>query len=304
MKIVIATDGSEYARAAVDLVARLPVDKGTEVTLLAVIEWFTPTFTASYPVIGQQVVEAFDKAEQRLHAGLTKVLQTELKRLQSAGFAVDTELRQGHAARQIVEAVERLGADLLVTGSRGLGRVEGLLLGSVTNQLVKHSPCSVLVVKPTEGQLASSQKSPNQRLEILLAFDGSPHAQKAVETLKALRPESRLAISVLAVLPTLSRYALDGTAVGLLDEVREAEKEAAEAAVRTVARELGPVAGQVIAQVEEGDPAGQIVRAARSEHSDIVVLGTQGKNAVQRFLLGGVSNYVLHHAPCSVWLVK
>lgn len=304
MKIVIATDGSEHARAAVDLVARLSFDKGTEVTLLAVIEWFAPTFTASYPVIGQQVVEAFDKAEVKLHDDLTKVLQTELKRLQGTGFAVGTELRQGHAAQQIVAAVERLGADLLVTGSRGLGRVEGLLLGSVTNQLVKHSPCSVLVVKPTEDQLASSQKGPNQRLQILLAFDGSPHAQKAAGTLKALRPESRLAISVLAVLPTLSHYALDGMALRSLDEVRKAEKEAAEAAVRTVARELSPVAGQIIAQVEEGDPGGQIVRAARSEQSDIVVLGMQGKNAVQRFLLGGVSNYVLHHAPCSVWLVK
>lgn len=73
-------------------------------------------------------------------------LQNEaLKRVDSQGLTVTGEVVQGNAAAMLLRAAEN--ADLLVVGSRGLGGFTGLLLGSVSTQVIHHSPCPVLVVR-------------------------------------------------------------------------------------------------------------------------------------------------------------
>ncbi|MCO4273610.1 universal stress protein [Pseudarthrobacter sp. HLT3-5] len=73
-------------------------------------------------------------------------LQNEaLKRVDSEGVTVTGDVVQGNAADMLLRAAEN--ADLLVVGSRGLGGFTGLLLGSVSTQVLHHSPCPVLVVR-------------------------------------------------------------------------------------------------------------------------------------------------------------
>jgi nucleotide-binding universal stress UspA family protein len=68
--------------------------------------------------------------------------------LEAAGFAVETACVKGHSAAKIIDVARRRHVDLIVMGSRGLTGLKRFLLGSVSQQVVKHSPVSVLVVRP------------------------------------------------------------------------------------------------------------------------------------------------------------
>ncbi|MBI4455286.1 MAG: universal stress protein [Acidobacteria bacterium] len=310
MKVLLATDGSKYSEAAVDLLPRLPLPDGSEVTLLAVVEPVRPLFAAEHPIIGKQISEAFEGFRTKLREGAHRLLLREEQRLRTRGLAVNTTMREGHVSDQIVAACRELPSDLLVIGSRGLGEFRGLLLGSVSQQVVKHAPCSVLIVKlRREGSerpadLLTPEKHDDAGLRVLLAYDGSPDASAALQTLKSLPLGAGVAVRVLTVVPELSRYGFDSASLRLLTEVWEEERQAAELAANQAVQEIGITATNVSAQIRDGDPAEQVLKAAGELGADVIMLGAKGKSAIERFFLGSVSTHVLHGAPCSVWIVR
>ena len=313
MRILIATDGSEHSEAAAGFVTSLPLPPDCEFTLLTVVEPVRPLFAAEHPFIGRQVTEAFALFRTKLQQGAERLLERDRKRLQDAGLTVvHTAQREGHVADQITRACTELGADLLVVGSRGLGGFKGLMMGSISHLLLKHAPCSVLVVKSKEDRSPGGPRAERQtaaagradRLRILLAFDGSTDAQAAVRRLQSLPLGDRATIRVLSIVPELSPYGLDSAAVRLLAEVWEGEREAARQAAENAARQISSAVTPAAVEVREGDPARQILEVAREQNSDIIMLGARGKSAMERFLLGSASLHVACHAPCAVWVVR
>ncbi len=67
------------------------------------------------------------------------------------GLEVETVLRRGDAATEIIDYTKEAGINLIVAGSRGLSQVTGWLLGSVSRKIIHYANCSVLVVKSAEG---------------------------------------------------------------------------------------------------------------------------------------------------------
>ena len=79
------------------------------------------------------------------------VLETEVEKVREAGgTVVQVHLRMGKAAVEIVDLAEELGAGLVVVGSRGLGGIRRALMGSVSDSVVRHAHCPVLVVRREE----------------------------------------------------------------------------------------------------------------------------------------------------------
>jgi len=85
------------------------------------------------------------------------------------------------------------------------------------------------------------------------------------------------------------------------EELTEAYKEEAEQSLDRTARALG---GAVERRVEYGDPAAEICRVAADEGFDVIIVGSHGSGFVKRVLLGSVSQHLLHHAPCPVFVVR
>jgi len=148
-RILLATDGSEEA----ELAALRAVDlaDATDSELHVAHVGVVPTFLKSYPgTLGY---------ERKLYGQIEEVSR-ELLRKQSwqvkiAGGAVaGTHLRMGQVDLEIVALAEELGADLIVIGSRGLGGVRRALMGSVSDSVVRHAHCPVLVVRPEKEQAA------------------------------------------------------------------------------------------------------------------------------------------------------
>jgi len=135
-RIVVGIDTSPDAERALSWALEEARLRGAELEL--VHSYPTPELTA-LPMI----VTLPDDAE--LRAAATSVLEDALKAVGGAGdVPVILTTRAGGAASVLTQAAE--GAELLVVGARGLGGFRGLLLGSVSQQAVAHSPCPVVVV--------------------------------------------------------------------------------------------------------------------------------------------------------------
>jgi nucleotide-binding universal stress UspA family protein len=131
-------------------------------------------------------------------------------------------------------------------------------------------------------------------LKILVAYDGSERSRKALDwTTRFVDPE----VTVITVLQTLGGSepisdAVDPSSAALTNKHNLEE---------VIAAALGIVPTLITAA---GNPAEEIVRAAEAGDFDLVVLGAQGMNAIERFLLGSVSARVARYAPCPVLVVR
>jgi nucleotide-binding universal stress UspA family protein len=148
-RILLATDGSEEA----ELAALMAVDlaDATDCELHVVHVGVVPIFLKSYPgTLGY---------ERRLYEQIEEVSRELLRkqswRVKAAGGTVaGTHLRMGQVALEIVALAEELGAGLIVMGCRGLGGVRRALMGSVSDSVVRHAHCPVLVVRQEKEQAA------------------------------------------------------------------------------------------------------------------------------------------------------
>lgn len=139
---------------------------------------------------------------------------------------------------------------------------------------------------------------------ILVGVDGSKPSVQACHYAMDLATQTQAQLTFLFVIETpqvipvgpLSGYVTTAPARSE-DEVKKAE-----ALVEQVAKERPGL--KVTTRVELGDPVDTICEVAKSMNADLVVVGARGQNAAQRFLLGSVSDRVVHHAPCPVLVVR
>jgi nucleotide-binding universal stress UspA family protein len=147
LPILLATDGSEDARLAEQLVAGLPGLAGASVRVVSVAELETPWEPALTPWEDAQtrLVHATYVEEKRAHQ--ERIAGAVVDRLAAAGIAATWEVRTGDVASQVIEAAREHEAALVVIGSRGLTGLARLVVGSVARNILVHAPVSVLVVR-------------------------------------------------------------------------------------------------------------------------------------------------------------
>jgi nucleotide-binding universal stress UspA family protein len=141
MKVLLATDGSEFSEEATKAVISQCRPQGTEVRVLNVVDLplLIPTLYAA-----EYRVESLKNGED-----LVRHAQQSLKK---AGYKVETAVEEGDPKSKIVEDAARWHADLIILGSHGRRGMERFLIGSVSDAVARHAPCSVQVVRiPTNG---------------------------------------------------------------------------------------------------------------------------------------------------------
>jgi nucleotide-binding universal stress UspA family protein len=151
-KILLATDGSSEAefatRTAVDLSQR--TDSELHVVNVADDSSIGLLYPESTALEGVEIPDPIleEDFERRSEQRGRELLDAEVERVRSAGGTiVQAHLVMGEAAREIVHLAEDLGAGLIVMGSRGQGGIRRALMGSVSDSVVRHAHCPVLVVR-------------------------------------------------------------------------------------------------------------------------------------------------------------
>jgi nucleotide-binding universal stress UspA family protein len=147
MKILIATDGSEYSLKAVDTACRILMrPTGTEVLIISSYEDAYPVTAEPFALSADYYQKLDDAVREQAESFVLDAKAIIEKHFPLADIFVTTEVLRGSPVQQIVGKAEEWGADVIVVGSHGRG-FWGRLLGSVSNGVVHHAKCSVLVVR-------------------------------------------------------------------------------------------------------------------------------------------------------------
>lgn len=142
-KILVPVDGSKDSRRAAQQAVDIADKYNSSITLLHVINPVQLTGLGGLqepPMIVGGMVESLTEAGEA-------ILQNAREELGTGAKIVSTQLLWGVPDRVIIDLAKEQGFGLIVMGSRGLGAITGLLLGSVSDRVVNHSPCPVLIIK-------------------------------------------------------------------------------------------------------------------------------------------------------------
>jgi nucleotide-binding universal stress UspA family protein len=155
---------------------------------------------------------------------------------------------------------------------------------------------------PSEGTTM-----PSERLKILLAIDDSKFSDAALRTLAAEHNPAKTAVRVLHVVePVELPYYPELTAPYpiSLNDIRKRRMQEGRRLVERAAARLRAAGFQVEAAVRPGQVRAVAVDVAAKWRADLIVVGSHGRRGLARVLLGSVSDYIAHHAPCSVEIVR
>ena len=288
MRILLATDGSDDARAAAAWLSQFPLAGGSELRVVSAV-------TGPASTLVMRPVQAFLislKGEAELAAEIARAALA--PRFQT----VDTQVAEGDARNVILRAAEAWPADLIVLGARGLGAVASALLGSVSIGVARHAHCSVMVVKAGTPRLRGA----------LVAIDGSSHSEAAVEFLTQLPLDAAVVVRLVGVVerpryPATTPAVVAGLVREAIEKLTEERRAALDTALANAAARLTRV--KILErQILVGRVVDEIVEAAGRPDVDLVVVGARGVGALERIMLGSVSEGVLRHVNLPVLIVK
>lgn len=293
--IVVGTDLSPTAEAAIKSAAFLAEHFGTQDVHLVHVVAMTPSFSvAPY---------ALDEGEiMRLQAHAKEVADHRLEtehRIPMGTARVHRHVRFGIPARELAAAAEGVHADLLIVGTHGHGALGRAILGSVASSVIRVAHCPVLVVSPE--RMFQSKPGP-----VLTAIDMSPPSKRILEHAAAFArlAQSKLWVSSFyeqpVVLPTdggfLPRYVAPDELEGLANTYK--------ASVEKLVTEVRPAGVEAELEVSARAPASLcILERAKALSPGLIVIGTSGRNAWKRMLLGSTAAKVVAEAPCPTLVV-
>ncbi len=284
--VLLATDGSSSAQDAAAFLAHLPHDAEMELSVLTVLE-VPQTHRSSF------TREWIDECLQQEREAATAAFRQVEAIFAGANVRLRHVVREGYLGETIVDEARDRDATLIVVGARGQSAVGRLLLGSTSDYVATHAPCSVLIVRPTG--IGKTERP----LRLGIGYAPIPAADAALEEIRQVpwggETDVQL-VSIVSYLPaTYSQAPVD----------TEAIKNARSEAVRTAAERLQDVAPRVHTRLVESDHIGEgLVHFAEQQDCDLLVVGETQHSTLGRFLLGSVSRFVVRHASCSVWICR
>jgi len=212
---------------------------------------------------------------------------------------VSKEIVSGPPALMIetVARDEHCDVTVLMPGKHPM--VESMLLGSVSGNVVKHGPGTIFIDRPKENY-------PSTLSNVLIGVDGSSNAKEALLQAVELFHLDRRDVNVLLVhvvdVADPIKYVSPIEFISAIEQNLILEGETFLADAKRVLADAGVKKVDFI--LRKGKPANEMILAAKELSADLIVIGAEGRTAVQHFLLGSVSHRIAMHSPCAVAIIK
>jgi nucleotide-binding universal stress UspA family protein len=312
MRILIAYDGSDHARAALGGLRRAGLPREGEALIVSVADVLVSPSTSIKELAGaaltsRRVTSAIMQAQTQASRALEEArgFASAARRLFLAHFPaweVRAETMTGTPSWELIQKADAWGADLIVVGSHGRSGLGRFFLGSVSKKVATESRCSVRVAR------RAVEKAGDEPVRIIIGVDGSPGAEEAVRQVGgrvwAKGTEVRLIAADARVSPTGIADILP-TAATMIDDCNEESADKARTMLEWAEEGLRAIGLSVSVEISKGDPQRVLIDAARKWEADSIFVGSRGfDSALERFRAGSVSTGLVTGAPCSVEVVR
>ncbi len=287
-RILLATDGSECAESAGRVAVDLANRSGAELDVVHAFEFVSPREFAGVALRMRSPSECVKQGQ--------RVLEEQVGRIEEMGGAVaDARLLTGSAVGQILCAAEEAEADLVVVGRRGLGGVKRLLMGSVSEGVIHHARCPVLVI------CGDGEVWPPAR--VVIADDSSEDARRAGELAAGIGGLFEAEGVLIQIYPRVLKTTQETSA--LESRIVDHALGEAESELRGRAEDLAPLLGRrpdvklVVDEAAEGvdGVAATLLEEAKGAGvPSLISVGSRGLGAMQRARVGSVSTEVVRAA--------
>ncbi len=287
--ILLATDFSSNASTALDWAIELARVHKAHVAVVHAVETELPALAVPPGPIAQKVQQSLNDARKRV-----------------AQWDVTSSIEHyiGKPWNVVSAVAAKIDADLIVLGARGKTDFAGKLLGSTADRIIRTTSVPVMVIR-------DEARRPTAISTVLVASDFSEESARATSMAVRLlhNAESAVRLVLFHVVP-LQIHFPDSTYPGLThgdlpksEYWNEIELQAARH-LETLAAPLRSERVTVEAKTVRGFPGEEIVREAESIDAQLIAIGTQGRTGLNRFFMGSVAEWVLHHAKCRVLAVR
>jgi nucleotide-binding universal stress UspA family protein len=267
---------------------RIANEVGAELVLLHA--WSLPSlaYASEYVFSGELIQEVCDASRRCLETAVHEATTL-------GGKRVTSRLVAGAPRYEIPRLLEQDPAfDLVVVGTHGRTGIRRVLLGSVAENVVRHAPCSVLVVRP------DSAVAPFRR--VLCPIDFSESSRHAAELAAKLVPSGSPGITLLHVIEPPLDY---DRQLSQVDFLRDLDRRICKYLGEWVAELGGKAASPVNQLCRVGRPGGEILKALDEDPAfDLVVMGSHGRTGLARVFLGSVAEKIVRHAKCPVLVAR
>ena len=293
-RILLPLDGSALAESALPATIYLAEKLKAQVTLLHVIEKNAPA-----SIHGQRHLTTEPEACNYL----AEVQEKYFPRMVSVERHVHTE-EITRVAQSIVEHSSEFQPDLIVMCAHGEGGVRDFVVGSIAQQVIAMGESPVLLLQP-EG-IGYHEKV--EFTNFLVALDGNPEHESGFDFSVDLARTLSASIHLTQVVPTLSTLKPQHSATGTLlpvatNALLDMEEENAVEYLEEKIKHLSTFGITASAEVQRGDPAGQVVQSATEHHSQLIILGTHGKSGLSAFWAGSVAPKIVEQTALPILLV-
>ena len=313
--ILVPLDGSERAERAIIVAARIAQASSATITLMRVVE-----IPVEYPAhFAAPPIYDGHKAAQEATSYLEQVAQSDNLK----GIVVKTSAMIGSPALMLLQSATASQADLIVMCSHGYTGLKRWMLGSVAEKMARHTPVPMLILREHgPAPLTPIMVSPVP-LRALVPLDGSELAEEVltptIQLLLALAPDTTKELHLVRVidLPTIAGVGKSQAHISA-SIVAEAEKEAMDylaALTHRLEQEIPQGASITISSTVavEGDVAEAIIKNAEEGGKPdeggyhgykVIAMATHGRSGVPRWMLGSITERVLHHTSLPLFIVR
>lgn len=283
-RILLAVDDSDSARGAAAMLARFVHKDPIDVKIISVT---TPHHVQGSYLTNDILAQLYNEQTAAANENLRSIVEM----FEGADASVTSELIVGPLYQSILKQAEDFNADLIALGATGQSNLSRMMLGSTSDYIATHAPCSVLIVRPNLDRPAGP-------FRIGIAYDNDDQSQQALEEITQLTWKCGTEFHVV----TVDRFLRD--VYGEIDW-KETVTQERQALLQRAKEQLDQVASGVETHLFGEEHIGEtIVKFAQKQHIDLLVLGEHKRSAMARLFLGSTSRHVLRYAPCSVLLSR
>ena len=297
-RILCPVDFSECSRRAVDHAMAIARWYGSSVTAVHVFPLPQVAASPSGPILMDPILLTA-AARDQLMADMKRLLDVE----RAPGIVTDVVLREGAAASEILEQAATMKADLVVMGTHGRSGVDRLLLGSVTEKVLRKVRCPVLTVP--QGLADAVPAAPVLFKRIVCPVDFSDSSMRALDYAKSLAREADAQLTVLHVVsPELEipfDYPVGDTSPTLAEFQKWREQDAQQRLDAATQYEAAYTQEPLLTR---GKPWKEILRVTEERQADLIVMGVQGRGVADLLFFGSTAQHVVRAATCPVLTLR